>query len=157
MADGLFNLCGRRVVELSKDGRTYKLAVRTLDDYAAKEAAIVQRVGNPWHGIETIKDPAIRSAAMKIAADIAARPLIATFEDENKFDQSFRGVGWSIWKALSVHHPVEFPPTADTATAIQLGCDFIAWFGDVSRIIAALHKVEEKDILGNSKAQAEAG
>jgi hypothetical protein len=35
-----------------------------------------------------------------------------------------------------------------------LGLDFIEWFGDIRAILKALHKVEEKDILGNSEAQA---
>ena len=102
MADGIFNLCGRRAVELTKDGRTYRLAVRILDEYALKEEAILAKVGSPYAGIEAISDPAIRQQAIRIAADIAARPLIATMEDEDRFDRSFRGLAWSLWRALSV-------------------------------------------------------
>jgi len=35
-----------------------------------------------------------------------------------------------------------------------LGMDFIEWFGDIKGIRKAIHKIEEKDILGNSEAQA---
>lgn len=149
MADGLFNLCSRRTVELTKDDRTYRLAFRTLADYALKEAAIVQTTGSPYNGLEAIADSRVRSEAFKIAADIAARPLIATMEDEERFDRSFRGLAWSVWRALSVNHPDEFPPNASNTQGIQLGCDFIAWFGDVRRIVEAVHKVEQKDALGN--------
>jgi len=149
VADGLFNLCSRRTVELTKDDRTYRLAFRTLADYALKEAAIVQTTGSPYNGLEAIADSRVRSEAFKIAADIAARPLIATMEDEERFDRSFRGLAWSVWRALSVNHPDEFPPNASNTQGIQLGCDFIAWFGDVRRIVEAVHKVEQKDALGN--------
>lgn len=149
MADGLFNLCSRRTVELTKDDRTYRLAFRTLADYALKEAAIVQTTGSPYNGLESIADSRVRSEAFKIAADIAARPLIATMEDEERFDRSFRGLAWSVWRALCVNHPDEFPPTVSNTQGIQLGCDFIAWFGDVRRIVEAVHKVEQKDALGN--------
>lgn len=149
MADGLFNLCSRRTVELTKDDRTYRLAFRTLADYALKEAAIVQTTGSPYNGLESIADSRVRSEAFKIAADIAARPLIATMEDEERFDRSFRGLAWSVWRALCVNHPDEFPPNASNTQGIQLGCDFIAWFGDVRRIVEAVHKVEQKDSLGN--------
>lgn len=149
MADGLFNLCGRRTVELKKDGRVYRLAVRILDEYALKEQAILQKIGSPYAGIDAIKDPTIRQQAMKIAADVAARPLIATMEDEDRFDRSFRGLAWSLWRALSVNHPDEFPPKAPIETGIQLGCDFIAWFADPGALMLAIHKVEEKDQLGN--------
>jgi hypothetical protein len=136
-------------VELTKDGKTYRLAFRTLADYALKEAAIVQTTGSPYNGLEAIADSRVRSEAFKIAADIAARPLIATMEDEERFDRSFRGLAWSVWRALSVNHPDEFPPNASNTQGIQLGCDFIAWFGDVRRIVEAVHKVEQKDALGN--------
>lgn len=149
MADGLFNLCGRRTVELTKDGKIYQLAVRTLADYALKEAAIVSATGSPYHGIEAIADSRVRSEAMKIAADIAARPLIATMDDEERFDRSFRGLAWSVWRALTVNHPDEFPSDIGNAKGIQLGCDFIAWYGDVRAIVHAIHRVEEKDQLGN--------
>ena len=149
MADGLFNLCSRRTVELTKDDRTYRLAFRTLADYALKEAAIVQTTGSPYNGLESIADSRVRSEAFKIAADIAARPLIATMEDEERFDRSFRGLAWSVWRALSVNHPDEFPPSVSNTQGIQLGCDFIAWFGDVRKIVEAVHKVEQKDSLGN--------
>lgn len=149
MADGLFNLCSRRTVELTKDDRTYRLAFRTLADYALKEAAIVQTTGSPYNGLESIADSRVRSEAFRIAADIAARPLIATMEDEERFDRSFRGLAWSVWRALCVNHPDEFPPNASNTQGIQLGCDFIAWFGDVRKIVEAVHKVEQKDALGN--------
>ena len=149
MADGLFNLCSRRTVELTKDGRTYRLAFRTLADYALKEAAIVQTTGSPYNGLESIADSRVRSEAFKIAADIAARPLIATMEDEERFDRSFRGLAWSVWRALCLNQPDEFPPNVSNTHGIQLGCDFIAWFGDVRKIVEAVHKVEQKDSLGN--------
>ncbi len=149
MADGLFNLCSRRTVELTKDDRTYRLAFRTLADYALKEAAIVQTTGSPYSGLESIADSRVRSEAFKIAADIAARPLIATMEDEERFDRSFRGLAWSVWRALCVNHPDEFPPNVSNTQGIQLGCDFIAWFGDVRKVVEAVHKVEQKDALGN--------
>jgi hypothetical protein len=149
VADGLFNLCGGRVVELTKDNRIYRLAVRQLRDYALKEQAIVSTVGSPYAGIDAITDPATRQQALRIAADIAGRPQIATMEDEDRFDKSFRGLAWSLWRALSVHHPDEFPPGLSNQQGIQLGCDFIAWFGDVVRLCRAIHEIEEKDRLGN--------
>jgi hypothetical protein len=81
-----------------------------------------------------------------------ARPLIATMADEERFDRSFRGLAWSIWRALSAHHPEEFPATLSAERGIQLGCNFIEWFGDIAAIVRALHTVEEKDILGNSES-----
>jgi hypothetical protein len=149
MADGLFNLIGRRAVELSKDGKTYRLAVRTLADHALKEQAILQRLGSPWAGLDEIRDQAARQQAMKIAADVAARPLIATLQDEERFDESLRGIGYSVWRALSVHHADEFPPGLAIDQGIQLGCDFVEWFGDIRAVIHALHKVDERPELGN--------
>lgn len=155
MADGIFNLCGRRSVQLSKDGKTYNLAVRILENYAAKESAILQRPGSAFQGIDAISNPKVRDAAIRIAAEVAARPQIATMQDEDRFDHSFRGLAWSVWQALSINHPDEFPPNATPEQAVQLGCDFIAWFEDVAAIIAAIHRVEEKDIVGNSAAPTE--
>jgi len=152
VADGLFNLVGRRTIELTKDGRTYRLAVALLADYARKEEAMLQRVGSPYAGIESIQDAGVRQAAMKIAADTAARPLIATMQDEDRFDRSFRGLAWNVWRALTVHHPEEFPDNLPSEKGIQLGCNFIAWFGDVAAVINAIHRVQEHDILGNSEA-----
>jgi len=154
MADGLFNLLGRRTEELTKDGKTYRLAFRTLADYASKEQAMLLRMGNPFAGIAEIQDAKIRQELAKTAADIATRPLIATMQDEERFDNSMRGIAWSIWRALAVNHPQEFPPELPAERGIQLGLDFIEWFGDIRVILKALHKIEEKDILGNSEAQA---
>jgi hypothetical protein len=154
MADGLFNLLGRRTEELTKDGKTYRLAFRTLADYASKEQAMLLRMGNPFAGIAEIQDAKIRQELAKTAADIATRPLIATMADEERFDNSMRGIAWSIWRALAVNHPIEFPPDLPVERGIQLGLDFIEWFGDIRAILKALHKIEEKDILGNSEAQA---
>ena len=154
MADGLFNLLGRRTEELTKDGRTYRLAFRTLADYASKEEAMLLRMGNPFAGIAEIQDAKIRQELAKTAADIATRPLIATMQDEERFDNSMRGIAWSIWRALAVNHPDEFPPNLPAERGVQLGLDFIEWFGDIRQILKALHKIEEKDILGNSGAQA---
>jgi len=153
MADGLFNLLGRRTEELTKDGKTYRLAFRTLADYASKEQAMLLRMGNPFAGIAEIQDAKIRQELAKTAADIATRPLIATMQDEERFDNSMRGIAWSIWRALAVNHPQEFPPELPAERGIQLGLDFIEWFGDIRAILKALHKIEEKDILGNSEAQ----
>ena len=152
MADGIFNLCGKRTVDLTKGGRTYKLAIRILDNYAAKESAILQRPGSAFRGIEAISDRATRESAMRIAADVAARPQIATMQDEERFDRSIRGLAWSVWQALTENHPDEFPASVSTEQGIQLGCDFIAWFDDIGQVIQAIHRVEEKDILGNSEA-----
>lgn len=149
MADGLFNLVGRRTIELAKDGRTYRLAIRTLADHALKEQAILARTGSPYAGLEEIKDPAARQAAYKIAADIAARPLIATVQDEERFDESLRGIGYSVWRALSVNHPDEFPASLPVEKGVQLGCDFVEWFGDIRAVIHAIHRAEEKPELGN--------
>ena len=153
MADGLFNLLGRRTEELTKDSRTYRLAFRTLGDYASKEEAMLLRMGNPFAGIAQIDDQKIRQELTKTAADIATRPLIATMQDEERFDNSMRGIAWSIWRALAVNHPDEFPPNLPAERGVQLGLDFIEWFGDIRQILKALHKIEEKDILGNSEAQ----
>jgi hypothetical protein len=153
MADGLFNLLGRRTEELTKDGRTYRLAFRTLADYASKEQAMLLRMGNPFAGIAEIQDAKIRQELTKTAADIATRPLIATMQDEERFDNSMRGIAWSVWRALAVNHPDEFPPHLPAERGVQLGLDFIEWFGDIRAILKAIHKIEEKDILGNSEAQ----
>lgn len=153
MADGLFNLAGGRTVELTKDGRTYRLTLRTLGDYAKKEEAMLLRVGSPYDGIESIRDDATRKQAIKIAADVAARPQIATMDDEERFDTSFRGVAFGLWRALCRNHPEEFPPEASIEKGIQLGMDFIAWFGDVAELVRAMNRVEEKDIVKNSAAE----
>jgi hypothetical protein len=152
VADGLFNLCGGRTARLEKDNRVYKLQIRTLEGYAAKEEAMLLKMGNPYQGLDSITDRAIRTEAYKIAADTVARPLIATMADEERFDRSLRGLAWSIWRALSAHHPEEFPATLSAEKGIQLGCNFIEWFGDIAAIVRALHTVEEKDILGNSES-----
>ena len=149
MADGLFNLCGGRTATLTKDGETYQMQIFPLAEYARKEEAMLMRMGNPYAGLEEIKDPAQRQAAFKIAADVAARPLIATLQDEERFDESLRGIGYSVWRALSVHHPEEFPPSLPIERGIQLGCDFVEWFSDIKAIIHALHKAEERPELGN--------
>ena len=152
MADGLFNLCGGRTAILTKDGKTYQMQIFPLAEYARKEEAMLMRMGNPYAGIESITDPAVRQQALKIAADTIARPLIATMQDEERFDRSFRGLAWNVWRALSAHHPQEFPPALPADKGIQLGCNFIAWFNDIQAIIEAMHKVHEQDILGNSEA-----
>jgi hypothetical protein len=152
MADGLFNLLGRRTETLKKDGREYRLAFRTLADYASKEQAMLMRMGSPYAGISEIPDSKIRAELAKTAADIACRPLIATMGDEERFDQSMRGIAWTVWRSLSVNHPDEFPPDIAVERGIQLGMDFIEWFGDIKAILKAIHKIEEKDILGNSEA-----
>lgn len=155
MADGLFNLCGRRTVELKKDDRVYRLSIRTNHGFARKESAILSRVGNPYFGIDAIADPVIRTQAFRVAADIAARPLIATLQDEERFDQSMKGIAWSIFEALSENHPVEFPQSVSIDQAIQLGHEFLMWYGDMSGIMDALYRVEEKDILPNSSGPTE--
>lgn len=155
MADGLFNLCGRRTVELKKDDKTYTLTIRTNYGYARKEAAILSRIGNPYAGLDLITDQALRAQAYKIAADTLARPLIATLQDEEKFDQSMKGISWSVYEALTDNHPDEFPPNLRVDEAIQIGYQFVTWFGDMAAILNALYTVEEKDILGNSNGQTE--
>ena len=150
MADGLFNLCGRRTAELSKDGRTYRLEIRSLADYAKKEEAILARVGNPYAGIESIKDRSVQQMAMKIAADTVARPLIATMVDEDRFDRSMRGLSWSIWRAMGKDHAAEFPQDLPAEQGIQLGADFIDWYDDINGIVSAIHAIEEKTEVGNS-------
>ncbi len=156
MADGLFNLCGGRTTELTKDGKTYQMRIFPLAEYARKEEAMLMRMGNPYAGIDAITDQATRQQALKIAADTVARPLIATMADEERFDRSFRGLAWNVWRALSYHHPQEFPPGLSAEQGIQLGCNFIAWFSDIGKIIEAMHKVQEQDILGNSEATEQA-
>lgn len=156
MADGLFNLCGRRTVELKKDGKTYRLTIRALADYSKKEEAILAKVGNPYSGIQAITDATIRREAMKIAADVVARPLIATTVDEDRFDRSMRGLSWSIWRSMGTNHATEFPQDIDNEQGIQLGADFIDWFDDISAIVNAIHQVEEKSEVGNSNGQTEA-
>lgn len=155
MADGLFNLCGRRTAELSKDGRTYRLEIRSLADYAKKEEAILSRVGNPYAGIELFKDRNVQQMAMKIAADTIARPLIATMVDEDRFDRSMRGLSWSIWRAMGKNHSAEFPQDLPAEQGIQLGADFIDWFGDINAIVNAIYTIEEKTELGNSNGLTE--
>jgi hypothetical protein len=150
VADGLFNLCGRRTAELSKDGRTYRLEIRSLADYAKKEEAILARVGNPYAGIESIKDRSVQQMAMKIAADTVARPLIATMVDEDRFDRSMRGLSWSIWRAMGKNHAAEFPQDLPAEQGIQLGADFIDWYDDINGIVSAIHAIEEKTEVGNS-------
>lgn len=149
MADGLFNLSGRRTTQLTKDNKTYTLTIQSLADYGRKEAAILSKTGNPWEGVESIKDHAVRTLAIKAAADAASRPLIATMEDENQFDHSIKGMAYLLWRSLSVVHPQEFPASITTEQGIQLGCNFIEWFGDIQAICRALYTVQEKDILGN--------
>lgn len=156
MADGLFNLCGRRTTKLTKDGKTFTLAIRSLADYARKEEAILARVGNPYAGIEAIKDRHVQQAALKIAADAMSRPLIATMVDEDRFDRSIRGLSWSIWRAMGTNHADQFPQEIPLEQGIQLGADFIDWFGDVGAIVNAIHAIEEKTEVGNSNGPVEA-
>jgi len=154
MADGLFNLCGRRTTELKKDGKVYKLAIRSLAGYAQKEEAILSRVGNPYAGIESIKDRQVQQIALKTAADAMARPLIATMMDEDRFDKSIRGLSWSIWRAMGTNHADQFPQDIPLEQGIQLGADFIDWFGDIAAIANAIHSIEEKTEVGNSNGPA---
>jgi hypothetical protein len=156
VADGLFNLCGRRTAELTKDGKTYRLEIRTLADYAKKEEAILSRVGNPYAGIEAIKDRAVQQMAIKIAADAMARPLIATMMDEDRFDRSMRGLSWSIWRAMGKNHANEFPQDLPNEQGIQLGANFIDWYDDINGIVSGIHKIEEKTEVGNSNGLTEA-
>ena len=146
----MFNLCGRRTAELSKDGKTYRLEIRSLADYAKKEEAILSRVGNPYAGIESIKDRSVQQMAIKIAADTVARPLIATMVDEDRFDRSMRGLSWSIWRAMGKNHSTEFPQDLSAEQGIQLGADFIDWYDDINGIVSAIHAIEEKAEVGNS-------
>ena len=156
--DGLFNLVGTREVPLAAHGKTYTLTVRTLADYAKKEAAIVALSGNPYEGVQTIEDDRQRSQAIKVIAEVALRPRIATMNDEARFDNSMRGMGYNVWRCLSVRHPEEFPPDIDTERGVQLGADFIEWYGiaRISEIISALFEAHEDDIVGNSDGQAAA-
>ena len=156
MADGLFNLCGRRTTTLTKDGKTYRVCVKPLTYYASKEDAILSRVGNPYAGIESIKDARAQLAAMKCAADATARPLIATVVDEDNFDRSHKGIAWSIWRGMGDNHANEFPQDIPHEQGIELGLKFISWFNDIGAIIRAIHFMEEKNEVGNSNGPAEA-
>lgn len=153
--DGHFNLCGARRVPLKAHGKEYFLTVRQLKDYALKEAAILSKMGNPYAGVEFIKDDARLAQVLKVVADVAARPQIASFQDEERFDQSMRGLSYNIWRCLSVEHPDEFPPGVPLEKGIQLGADFIEWFGQdrVSELIDAIWKANEADIVKNSDGQ----
>jgi hypothetical protein len=102
-----------------------------------------------------IKDRNVQQMAMKIAADTIARPLIATMVDEDRFDRSMRGLSWSIWRAMGKNHSAEFPQDLPAEQGIQLGADFIDWFGDINAIVNAIHTIEEKTELGNSNGLTE--
>lgn len=153
--DGLFNLSGVRRIPLRKHGKEYNLTVRTLADYALKESAIMQRSGNPYAGVEAIVDDQKRLQAIRIIADVASRPQIATLGDEQRFDQSMRGIAYNVWRCLSVEHAAEFPPSVSIDRGVQLGMDFIEWYGvdDIHDIVNALFRTQEDDLLGNSNGQ----
>lgn len=153
--DGLFNLVGRRTVDLTAHGKTYTLTLRTLADYAIKEAAILQTAGNPYDGITKLTDDQQRVQAIKAIAEVASRPKIATLADEQRFDNSMRGIAYNVWRCLSVAHPDEFPPTAEINAGVQLGMDFIEWYGlpNLGDIVNAIFHAQEQDILGNSDGQ----
>lgn len=156
--DGQFNLSGYRKIPLTHDGKTYNLTVRSLGDYAMKEAAILSQSGNPYDGLQAITDDAQRLQAVKIVAEVAARPKIATFADEERFDMSMRGLSYALWRALSVEHSDEFPPNVSLSRGMQLGADFIEWFGQsrINELLQAVYESEEKDILKNSDGQTTA-
>lgn len=157
--DGHFNLCGTRRVPLKKDGKEYFLTVRKLKDYALKEAAVLSTVGNPYAGIDSIKDDGARAVAIKVAAELSSRPQIVTLQDEARFNTSLKGIAYNTWQSLSVAHPDEFPANVTLETGIQLGMDFMEWFaGDdpvqFQLLIDALEKSTEEDTLKNSDGQA---
>lgn len=153
--DGLFNLVGTRTIPLKAHGKEYELTVRTLADYAKKEQAITARNGNPYAGLDAIEDDQKRAQAIRIVADVAARPTIATLTDEQRFDNSLRGIAYNLWRCLGVKHPDEFPPTVPIETGVQLGMDFIEWFGTnrIQELVEALFQTQEEDLLGNSDGQ----
>lgn len=153
--DGLFNLCGRRAVTLTKDDRAFTFRVRRLADYALKEQAMLLRMASPYNGVDAIADEGDRIKAIKVIADAVSRPLIATLQDEERFDNSLRGIAFGVWRGLCEDHPGEFPPKAQVEAGIQLGLDFIEWYGldRIGEIIDVLHRLEEKDLVGNSSGQ----
>ena len=137
---------------MKRHGKEYVLSIRQLADYALKETAIMARAGSPYAGIDAIASPDDRTKAIKIAAEIAARPKIATFTDEARFDNSMAGIAYTLWRALSVDHATEFPPGLPVQQGIQLGMNFIEWYGvnDIGDLIAIVHQVQEEDDLKNS-------
>jgi hypothetical protein len=48
------------------------------------------------------------------------------------------------------NHSAEFPQNLPIEDGIQLGANFIDWFGDINGIVEAIHKIEEKTEVGNS-------
>jgi len=150
--DGLFHFSGIRRVPLEKHGRQYTLSVRQLADYGIKEQAMAARAGNPYAGIDAIQDDQKRALAVKIVADIAARPKIVTFGEESRFDNSMVGLAYNLWRALSVDHSKEFPPTVSVQQGIQLGMDFIEWYGiaSINELLEAVYKAQEEDVIKNS-------
>lgn len=150
--DGLFHFTGCRRATVRRHGKEYWLSIRQLADYGLKETAIMARSGSPYSGIDALTAPDDRAKAMRIAAEIAARPKIATFTDESRFDNSMAGIAYTLWRALSVEHPVEFPPELPVQQGIQLGLNFIEWYGvnDIGDLIAIVHQVQEEDALKNS-------
>lgn len=155
--DGLHNLVPYRRVTLSKHGKTYTFAVRQLADYARKEEAMLLRRTSPYAGLEAITSPEERARIARIVADIATRPAIVTFEEEQRFDNSLRGIAYSCWRCLSVDHPDEFPPHLPVEQGIQRGMDFVEWYGSdqLPQLIDAIHRAQEGDILGNSAGTAQ--
>lgn len=81
----------------------------------------------------------------------ANRPRVATFEDVNRFDQSWHGYCYGLWMSLRDNHP-ELDSVQDVmdllehAKAVQL-----------EEVSEALAQAEEKDLLGNSTPAAGEG
>jgi len=157
MSDGLFHFAGNKTNTLTKDGKTYTLTVRRLADYGLKEQAMLLRMASPYQGVEAITDPQQFALAIRQIADVTSRPLIATRDDEARFDDSMRGIAYTLWRSLSVQHPDEFPPGAQVEAGIQLGLNFIAWYGGygqpLDEIIDAINTAQERDELKNSDGQ----
>ena len=160
MADGLFNLVGPREVVFTHNDRTYTMMVRTLADFAAYERFILRRTVSPYIGIEHLTEDVQKVAAAAAAAQ-AARPHTVTLADVLTFDDTYQGMAYRLWQALSARHADEFPAGVPEEAGVQLGLDFIEWVGPerLSDLRNALYEVDENDILGNSDGptQTEAG
>lgn len=147
--DGISHLAGERIAKLTLAGREYTLTTQTLEEYSEREQYILSLKPDPMALLSRIPASLDLEQRQKLEDRIfrdAQRPQVVSIEDEAAFDNSIRGQGWRLWRALRKHHPEI--DSVDKAIQLmeQAGAEALE---ETKR---KLDRSEEKDLLGNSPA-----
>jgi len=144
---GISSIAGNRTSSWEVRGKIYQLSPARLRDFGEKEAYILSRRVN------------VSGSDSKTASHV-------TFEEENAFDQSQRGLLFRLWQALRKEQP-RFDPKSDkgpenveegvlmAADLFEDACDEKGAQIVFREVMLKLAKAEEKDLQKNSSGLGE--